>query len=186
VFKYPANPSIDYIKRVIGEPGDMVEFEEFYDNEAKIKVYKVKVNGEELNLRFVGLREFQGRFYYEFEEGFYRVWFSPSPIKTAGLVSYAAHTCMKWKGNLCVKFIVPEDHYFVMGDNRDNSEDSRFWGFVPKENITGKAFVIYFSGEVPSLTPEDVSLFTGIRQLLIALTHPRPERIGTHFIRKGL
>lgn len=189
VFKYPLNPSIDYIKRIVAGPGDLVEFEEFYDQQAGVEVYKVKVNGKEYKLRYKGLVSFNTRFYHEFEEEVplggrvvsHRVWYSTSLTKTAGL-SFPWEGCMETRQGLCVKFRVPEDQYFVMGDNRDNSEDSRFWGFVPRENIVGKAFVIYLSGEVPSLTPEDVTPLTGFRQLFIALLHPRPDRIGRHLI----
>ncbi|NPA42237.1 MAG: signal peptidase I [Aquificae bacterium] len=190
VFKYPVNPNLDYIKRIVAGPGDVVEFEEYYDPEAEIKVYRLKVNGELYPLEYTALRSFDGRFYYEFRETIplgnktitHSVWYSAYPTKVSGLVSYSGSECMEQKHNLCVKFRVPEGHYFVMGDNRDNSEDSRFWGFVPRENIVGKAFVIYFSGEVPSLTPDDVNLFTGFRQLFLALLNPRFERIGKFFI----
>lgn len=190
VFKYPVNPSLDYIKRIIAGPGDTVEFVEFKDEEAGIKVYKVLVNGREYSLRYVGLRTFSGRFYYEFEETIpvngkeikHRVWFSAYPTKVAGMVSGSGVECLEEKEGLCTRFIVPAGSYFVMGDNRDNSEDSRFWGFVPRENIVGKAFVIYFSGEVPPLTPKDVNFLTGFRQLFLALLHPRPERIGKFII----
>ncbi len=190
VFKYPVNPTLDYIKRVIAGPGDLVEFEEFYDERAGIKIYRLRVNGREYPLRYVTVRKFKGRPYYEFEEDIplngkvihHKVWYSSYPTKFAGLVSYEEWECMKEEHGLCVKFRVPEDHYFVMGDNRDNSEDSRFWGFVPKENVVGKAFVIYFSGNVPSLTPDDVTFFTGFRQLFLAILNPRPDRIGKFFI----
>jgi len=100
----------------------------------------------------------------------------------AGLTPYVRVSCMRYRYNLCVKFRVPEGHYFVMGDNRDNSEDSRFWGFVPRESILGKAFVIYFSGRVPPLTPEDVNFLTGFRQLFLALINPRFDRIGRSLV----
>ncbi len=184
VFKYPVNPALDYIKRVIAGPGDTVEFVEL--EKEGIRIYGVRVNGRDYALRFSGRRWFNGKTYYEFEESVplngrtltHSVWFSSHPTKVAGLTPYVKIDCMRYRYNLCVKFRVPAGHYFVMGDNRDNSEDSRFWGFVPREFILGKAFVIYFSGRVPPLTPDDVNFFTGFRQLFLALINPRFERIG--------
>jgi signal peptidase I len=210
VFKYPVNPSLDYIKRVVAVGGDRVEFEEYFDQKAEMKIYKIKVNGKEFPLRYVKLTTDEGKFYHEFEEVIerdgekirHRIWFRSNRYIAGGTYiaenSLEAQFCRKWEdykysaGGLvvafreggmttlkkCVEFTVPEGYYFVMGDNRDNSEDSRFWGFVPRDNIVGKAFVIYFSGKVPSLTPSDVNIFTGFKQLLIALLHPRAERIG--------
>lgn len=190
VFRYPVNPSLDYIKRIVAGPGDLVEFETFRDPETNLRVYKLKVNGKEFPLKYVQSVDFNGKRFYEFVEKMevkgkeieHKVWYSGFSTRFAGLVSYTEDLCLEKRFNLCVKFYVPEDSYFVMGDNRDNSEDSRFWGFVPKRNIVGKAFVVYFSGEVPPLTPEDVTIFTGFRQLLIALLNPRFERIGKFFI----
>ena len=190
VFKYPLNPELDYIKRIIAGPGDVVEFVELRDAVSGAVIYKVVVNGKEYGLRFQGVRNFRGRVYYEYEESIpvsgklikHRVWFSSLPTKVSGLVRFYDAECLKEREGLCVKFVVPEGSYFVMGDNRDNSEDSRFWGFVPEENIVGKAFVIYFSGRVPPLTPKDVGFFTGFKQLLLAVLKPRPERIGRFLI----
>lgn len=104
VFKYPVDPSQDYIKRVIGVPGDTIEIREK-------QVYR---NGEKLDEPYV-----------RFENPWSRIpGFDVRP-----------------------PFIVPEDSFFVLGDNRDNSEDSRRWGFVPRENIHGKAWMIYWSWE---------------------------------------
>ena len=69
-----------------------------------------------------------------------------------------------------------------MGDNRDNSEDSRYWGLLPKENIVGKAFVVYFSGDIPPLESTDVNILTGFKQLFLAILNPRFERIGKSLI----
>ncbi len=101
VFEYPLNPKLDYIKRVIGVPGDVIE----------IKDKVVYRNGEALQPDYV-----------KFQDGF--------NLSIANNVE---------------KFTVPKDFYFMMGDNRDNSEDSRFWGYVHKDAIVGKAFIIYWS-----------------------------------------
>lgn len=101
VFEYPLNPKLDYIKRVIGVPGDVIEIKD------KI-VYR---NGEKLQPDYV-----------QYKDGF----------------SFD-------KADNMAKFTVPEGFYFMMGDNRDNSEDSRFWGYVSKDAIVGKAFIIYWS-----------------------------------------
>ena len=106
VFKYPLDPSMDYIKRVVGVPGDVIEVvdKQLYRNGKAVTM--------EPYVQFVDPRIF---------------WGAESPRDNMGPVT------------------VPEDSYFVMGDNRDNSQDSRFWGFVPRRAIKGKAFVIYWS-----------------------------------------
>jgi signal peptidase I len=133
VFKYPENPKIDFIKRIIGLPGDIVE----------VKNDIVYLNGKPLSRKMTG-------FFME---------------KNAKAVKYKECTVRKYTGKkYCYSIIeifdgegkdygpikVPEGHYFVMGDNRDNSRDSRFWGFVPDNYIIGQAFVIYFSIDLSS------------------------------------
>jgi signal peptidase I len=162
VFKYPIDPNIDFIKRIIALPGEEVE----------VRNNQVFINGKPLPLIEVGRGEENGvrKVIYEeiLPEGkkhkvqFYEDF--PFSKRDFGPV------------------VVPPNHYFVMGDNRDNSEDSRYWGFVPRENIVGKAFVIYFSGDVPPLQTTDVSIFTGIKQLILAILNPRFERIGKPLI----
>jgi signal peptidase I len=110
VFKYPEEPERDFIKRVIGLPGEALELR-------NKKVYIDGVPLEESYVRFLvparddpdsGANAFDVRFNY-------------GPVT------------------------VPDEHYFMMGDNRDNSEDSRYWGFVPRNYVKGKALFIYFS-----------------------------------------
>lgn len=162
VFKWPVNPQIDFIKRIIGVPGDTIE----------IKGEKVYINGQELPLRFVEKVVEDGSIKLIYEETLpngvkHKIALYQNPLIQRKDVYYAR---------------IPEGYYFVLGDNRDNSEDSRYWGLLPRENIVGKAFVIYFSGKVPPLETTDVSIFTGFRQLFIALLNPRLDRIGKSLI----
>jgi len=113
VFKWPKDPTRDFIKRVIGLPGDTIE----------MRNKKVYVNGTPLS-------EPYAHFIYPPDE----------PGSTAPDVDTS--------GDLLRSFppmMVPPDNYFMMGDNRDNSEDSRYWGFMPRDYVKGKALFVYFS-----------------------------------------
>jgi len=100
VFIYPEDKSKDFIKRVIGTPGDKIQ----------IQGRQILVNGGPFDDRYG---------YYDEKAGSLNRSFGP--------------------------VVVPKDHFFVMGDNRDHSLDSRFWGFVPSTAVKGKAFIIYWS-----------------------------------------
>ena len=150
VFRYPLDPSVDYIKRVIGLPGDVVtyrdrrltvngqplpqvrdgtyswledqrfvtteQFKETANTGEGTKTYDVAENPEQIPVAVQNVRAFPGRENCEYNE-------------VEG--SFTCH--------------VPAGHYFMMGDNRDFSDDSRYWGFVPDENLRGKAFFIWFN-----------------------------------------
>ena len=108
VFKYPVEPDRDFIKRVIGVPGDRLE----------LRRKRVYINGEPI------------------EEPYVRYLEAPSPNGPVRV------------GDLREEYgpvTVPEGQYFMMGDNRDNSEDSRYWGFMPESYVKGEALIIYFS-----------------------------------------
>ena len=125
VFRYPGNEKINFIKRVVGIPGDTVRYENknLYVNNIKYK--KVKEN-EHMYLNDF-FREELDIFTESNKTKSYNVLndnMSPSNDDT---------------------FKVPKGKYFVMGDNRDHSSDSRYWGFVPNENLVGKAFLIWMS-----------------------------------------
>jgi len=126
VFRYPKQPSVDYIKRVIGLPGDRVTY---YNK-------KLLINGEPA--KQVSLGRYQG-----VGQG---VSMTGAEHEIEDLIG-REHSILIKPGMPSVEgvFIVPEGHYFVMGDNRDNSNDSRYWGTVPEENLVGKAFFIWMN-----------------------------------------
>ncbi|HET8706084.1 MAG TPA: signal peptidase I, partial [Pseudomonadales bacterium] len=117
VFRYPQNPSVNYIKRVIGVPGDTVRYEnkKLYINDKEM-TQKLMANspGEEIRLENLSGVE-------------HRIRLEP----------------MNRRFRQTEEWIIPEGSYFMMGDNRDNSNDSRFWGMVPEQNIVGKAFAVW-------------------------------------------
>ena len=142
VFRYPPKPSLDYIKRVVGVPGDEVA----YLNK------KLTVNGKPVPTTRLQPDYFDPdamRYFKHFEEDIgtkkYRVLNDDDrPAFVPGVEDYAFKQNCRYsvEGVVCK---VPEGHYFMMGDNRDNSLDSRYWGFVPDRNIVGKAFLIWMN-----------------------------------------
>jgi len=124
VFHYPVNPAQHFVKRVVGVPGDRVRL-------IKRQVY---VNGTMLTEPYV--RHSSARL------DLYRDDF-PQLINDAGESASWAGQMKKWVEDK--QLIVPEGFYFVLGDNRDESLDSRYWGFVPRENIIGRPLLIYWS-----------------------------------------
>jgi signal peptidase I len=130
VFKYPEDGKTNYIKRVVGVPGDLIK----YENK------QLTVNGELVSEKLIAnLHKEQ-----LFEEQLGPV--SHQIYKTKRYPNLGAEGL--WK--------IPDGHYFMMGDNRDNSNDSRFWGLVPDEMVVGKAFAIWMHwpslGTLPSFS----------------------------------
>jgi len=173
VFRYPLDPSLDYIKRVIGLPGDHIEY---FDKQ-------LVVNGEAITTEFKGLYPGQtpiaectevlndaciqevlkdcpldkkdnseealnrhlsqcfsgfsmiGNYVYQTQSKSFNHYFLDDPRRGV-MVDLNGKSSDG-------KFDVPEGHFLVMGDNRDNSNDGRFWGFVPEENLVGKAFMVW-------------------------------------------
>ncbi len=150
VFRYPEDPSLDYIKRVVGIPGDKVA----YQNK------QLTINGKPVEMRRIDDYLHPERLYYsrqfiEKMDGIeYRVLNdqdAPAFIPDASRFPYRENCLYNNSGVICT---VPEGQYFMMGDNRDNSRDSRFWGFVPDENIVGKAFFIWLNfGDLKRIGP---------------------------------
>lgn len=128
VFRYPGDESVDFIKRVIGLPGDTIE----------IREKKLFVNGKLQNEPYTQYTDStvygpSDRFPEELPQDLYGAYFNG-----AGQMS---------KRDNMPRITVPEGKYFVMGDNRDGSNDSRFWGFVDRREILGKALIIHWSWE---------------------------------------
>jgi signal peptidase I len=129
VFRLPSDPSVNYIKRVVGLPGDVVEYD------ANLK--EVTINGETVEIERVD--EYPELFGFDLARE---------------LLGDHEHDVL-WNRNDKTRggtYPVPEGHYFMMGDNRDNSQDSRFdvVGFVPEENLVGRASRIWMSWRAPS------------------------------------
>ncbi|MCK4841355.1 MAG: signal peptidase I [Methylococcales bacterium] len=126
VFRYPKNPKVDYIKRVIGLPGDRIAY---YNK-------KIYINGK--LAKQVSLGDYQGVGQGKNMTGNEHLLEDLTNIEHNILIDQNA-------SSIEGVFLVPKGHYFVMGDNRDNSNDSRYWGTVPEENLVGKAFFIWMS-----------------------------------------
>jgi signal peptidase I len=141
VFRYPADPSLDYIKRVVGLPGDRIEYRD----------KQLTVNGRQVPRRQLGDYESRERLQYfpRYLESFDGAGHEIILEKEApgfvnrGMDFRHSGNCDYNSGGLACT--VPAGHYFMMGDNRDNSSDSRVWGFVPDANIVGKAFFIWLN-----------------------------------------
>jgi len=126
VFRYPVDPSIPFIKRIVGLPGDKFKYQD------KI----LTINGDPVE---------------QVEIGDYRAVGSGKMMDGAmlniELLENAEHEILRMplRPSQNVEGIVPKGHYFVLGDNRDNSKDSRYWGYVPDENLVGRAFMIWMN-----------------------------------------
>lgn len=126
VFRYPNNPAIDYIKRVVGLPGDRISY---YQK-------RLRVNGKPMEQREVGS-------YIGIGAGLGMTGASLR-IENLGEIEHAI-LVREGQPSMENEYIVPKGHYFVMGDNRDNSNDSRYWGTVPEQNLVGKAFLVWMN-----------------------------------------
>jgi signal peptidase I len=136
VFKYPVEPERDFIKRVIGLPGETVE----------VRERKVYINGTPIDEPYVHyLLPASSSDYHEVTSFDVRERYGP--------------------------VTVPANQYFVMGDNRDNSQDSRYWGFLPRELVKGKALVIYWSYESEHEELEEAGAGATLRNIASVFTH---------------
>lgn len=185
VFKYPGNKGcpkndlahgasaipyqVNYVKRVIGLPGETVEF----------KNNQVSVNGQLLpenrligeaknNISALDVSEFEQKR----DGATYNVYYDQEKmdaVKAGATMRISPNPCEGYQFGVAGKpMTVPDDHFFVMGDSRDSSEDSRYWGFVPRGLIIGRAMFVYWSC--------DRGASNG--SMAGCITHPRIDRIG--------
>lgn len=147
VFKYPEEPTVDYIKRVVGLPGDRIIYRNkqlfiqqactgSQDCPAIAKIDQTFLNSGDFIQGGVPLERYQEQL------GSVSHQILKNPQQPDYVPMY-----FHQPGNEADEWVVPEGHYFAMGDNRDNSKDSRFWGFVPERNLVGKAVFIWISFE---------------------------------------
>ena len=145
VFRYPEDTSVDYIKRVIGTPGDRVEY----------RKKQLTINGKLIPLSRQGTYAVRESglgalpldlFTEKLGESSHEVIMNPNapPVSLPQVHQFSGRENCAYNddGFTCQ---VPAGHYFMMGDNRDGSADSRYWGFVPEENIVGRAFLIWWN-----------------------------------------
>jgi signal peptidase I len=137
VFKYPVEPDRDFIKRVIGLPGETLE----------LKAKRVYINGKALDEPYVHFLE--------------------SPASNP---EFHESTSLDVRENYG-PVTVPPNQFFVMGDNRDNSQDSRYWGFLPRDYIKGRALIIYWSYEADREDYQDEGAAATIKGLGSVLVH---------------
>jgi signal peptidase I len=143
VFRYPADPSVDYIKRVVGLPGDKVQY----------RGKRLTINGEpapwqpagfytDAELNYLRLPTFTEKL----GEHTHQMMIVPAqpPVELVNVKQFAHRENCDYndEGFTCT---VPEGMYFMMGDNRDQSSDSRYWGFVPDDHIKGRAFLVWMN-----------------------------------------
>ncbi|MGE5386705.1 MAG: signal peptidase I, partial [Betaproteobacteria bacterium] len=145
VFRYPEDTSLDYIKRVVGLPGDKVA----YQNK------RLTINGVPVEIKKIEDYRHPEKLYYSeqymeklgaVEHRILNDSDAPAFIPNPSRFPFGENCIYNHSGVICT---VPPGHYFMLGDNRDNSRDGRFWGFVPEENIVGKAFLIWFNFSNP-------------------------------------
>ena len=145
VFRYPDDPSMDYIKRVVGVPGDLIT----YRNK------QLTINGSPVKMKATGEYTYvESGINYVYSQGYvesinkhdHTIIINPMApsIQLSGVRQFPSYENCDYKhsGFTCK---VPVGNYFTMGDNRDSSSDSRYWGFVPERNIVGKAFMVWWN-----------------------------------------
>ena len=127
VFRYPEDPAVPFIKRVVGVPGDRLQYRD----------KRLSINGQEIKVEMKGVYHSEG--VGSRENGSYLLEESLGEVEHEILINPLQISPME------IDRKIPDGHYFVLGDNRDNSRDSRYWGLVPDENLVGRAFYIWMN-----------------------------------------
>jgi signal peptidase I len=137
VFKYPEDRERDFIKRVIGLPGETLE----------VKDKRVYINGKRLDEPYVHFLE--------------------PPSGASAFSEITSYDLRERYGPITI----PADKYFVMGDNRDNSQDSRYWGLLPRDDVKGRAVMIYWSYESETEDYTQTGLTATAKDMFTVVTH---------------
>ena len=145
VFRYPENPTLDYIKRVVGLPGDIVEYRNkrlWINGTEQAQVADGDYNYVEAGLNFVHTE----KRIETLGERKHALLINPEmpTLHLGSVAEFIGRDSCRYDAEM-LRCKVPEGQYFMMGDNRDNSRDSRYWGFVPDNQIVGKAFLIWMN-----------------------------------------
>jgi signal peptidase I len=148
----PAEPGVYLVKRIIGVPGD-----------------RIRLHNGEVYLN--GVHQDERR--YVVRNGSYDTYRDEFPAAFAYGIGQMAPG---WSTTLAESIhngevVIPPDHYFAMGDNRDNSADSRYWGFVPRENVIGRPLVVFWSFDVPEETTEPKQIADRIASFVHTTVH---------------
>lgn len=130
VFRYPENPEINFIKRVVGLPGDTVD----------VQGKKLTINGKPIKQ----ILQDENHQAQDSGQGYPSLRY----LEELGDISHDILIRRGSRGGRSFNGTIPQGQYFVLGDNRDNSRDSRYWGFVPEENLVGRAFFIWFAWDI--------------------------------------
>ena len=133
VFRYPEDPAVPFIKRIVGVPGDHLQY----------KDKSLTINGVDVELKLKDIYQSDG--VGKRQNGSYRLMERLDEIDHDILINPLQPSSVK------IDRKIPEGHYFVLGDNRDNSRDSRYWGLVPDENLVGRAFYIWMNWSSDSI-----------------------------------
>lgn len=176
VFKYPLDPRIDYIKRIVGLPGDRI----IYRNKSLYIQPACKASDDVCPEMKKVITEFVNK--GEYTQNGYDLYRHTSnmqnkthdilidnqtnaSLQASNFCRHAGELLCQQAGTARDEYVVPQGHYFAMGDNRDNSADSRFWGFVPEENLVGEAVAIWMSFDFDNTEDDFLPTWipTGIR-----------------------